>query len=265
MGSVSLPAPPQYSGEQNIDDWLTWSQRFTHFLTGSGITDEKQKKSLLLFLVGPKVNDIYKLSANDADNYDAVVTNITNYLTPKKNLAFERYMFKKMERNHDEQIADYILRLRKVSTKCGFDNYNEEHALADQIIQSCGSDDLRKILLKESVGKVLSVEEITQSIILHETAAKQSNMMQSPDSSSTSDFDSTNALWSKKSTRFQKPQYHNARRNVETDRESCRFCGLDKHENVSQCPARGTKFKPNTAKQQNQPCAYCGFARVHHH
>ena len=104
--------------------WDTWLEGFKLFITASGITNVEQKKAMLLHMAGKEVREIYRAMPPNADaqedNYEAVVRKLDEYFKPKKNLSYERYVFKKAEQLEEEDTASYITRLRRLAESCEY-------------------------------------------------------------------------------------------------------------------------------------------------
>ena len=77
--------------------WDTWKEDFTLFVTASGITNVEQKRALFLHMAGKEVKEIYRTMATAGETYENMITKLDDYFTPKKNLTYERYIFKKTE------------------------------------------------------------------------------------------------------------------------------------------------------------------------
>ena len=71
------------------------------------------------------------------DKFNDVVEKLNDYFQPKKNVTFERYVFKQAKRIKGENIIDYITCLRILAETCEFNNDNEE--IRDQFVTSCYS------------------------------------------------------------------------------------------------------------------------------
>ena len=96
--------------------WDTWKEDFTLFVTASGITNVEQKRALFLHMAGKEVKEIYRTMATAGETYENMITKLDDYFTPKKNLTYERYIFKKTEQLVSEDSITYITRLRRLGT-----------------------------------------------------------------------------------------------------------------------------------------------------
>ena len=239
--SLTIPAPTPLPSdmEPTLEDWKKWKKAFDNFIIASDITVDARKKALLQVLAGPKINDIID-SFSEADlpgncTSTTMLAKIEEYLTPKKNLSFERYVFRQMKKADDETFNAYILRLSQAATRCGFDDYSPDQAIVDQIIENCENRELRRILLKESAGKKLDLTTVRQVTALHESTTKQSEMMQQNDLPPTGfPEEHLNTLNTGQTSRYKPRGSRSSNTGV-----SCSNCGYNKHNSSKECPARG--------------------------
>lgn len=72
---------------------------------------------------------------------------LTKNFQPKKNITYERYVFKQAVQLKDESSINFITRLRGLAESCNFTDPGQ--AVKDQFISSCSSTRLRQKLLRE--------------------------------------------------------------------------------------------------------------------
>ena len=135
---ANIPAVEQFIVEAestNLDKkWKNWLEDFTLYLDATGITQDAQRKAFLLHLNGKNVKNIYRSLQDSEDKFHDVVQKLNDYFQPKKNVTFERYVFKQ---------AKHIL-----SETCEFHDENEE--IRDHFVTYCCSKSLKQKLLKET-------------------------------------------------------------------------------------------------------------------
>ena len=216
--------------------WTKWVQRFGNYTTAMNITGDGRLKALLLHLAGERVHDIYDTLAAADDNYEATKTKLSGYFSPKKNIQYQVYIFRKSTQEPGENLDSYHTRLRMLAKTCEFADVDAE--IKTQIIQSCTSSRLRRKALREPEltlallldhGRTLELSEMQASGIERGAAA------------------SVNALEQK---RYQKSSRWPDKRS--TSNTQCRNCG-GKYPHDGECPAK------------NKECGACGklnhFAR----
>ena len=143
--------------------WATWKDDFNLFVVASGITNNEQKKALLLHMAGKEVKEIYRSSnsANVEENFDAIIGRLDAYFVPNKNLSYERYVFKKAQQLSTEDSTTYITRLRTLADCC---EYSEmENEISDHFVATCRSNKLRKTLLREQNLILTKLQEISRN------------------------------------------------------------------------------------------------------
>ena len=122
---ISLPSFPEFQlqPDNNVGQrWEKYLKRFERLLTGLGITNNARKRALLLHFSGQEVDDIFDTLADtgDDDNYDKAKKSLTDYFSPKRNVAFEVFQFRKATQAPDETIDTYQTRLRQLAKTCDF-------------------------------------------------------------------------------------------------------------------------------------------------
>lgn len=124
--------------------WADWLVRFKRSMIAFDIKGPARQKALLLYLAGPEVERIFStLSAvGDEDDYDTTEAKLTAHFSPKKNLLYERHVFRQASQANDETIDQFYTRLRHLSLTCGFNNADEE--IKTQLVERCQSSRLRR-------------------------------------------------------------------------------------------------------------------------
>ena len=97
--SINIPCLEPFIIENNTSSnfdklWIRWRDDLDLYLMASGITSDDQKKALLLHLGGSDVKEIYRGIQRQGDKYKDMVTSLDGYFKPKKNVTYERYLFK---------------------------------------------------------------------------------------------------------------------------------------------------------------------------
>ena len=83
------------------------SQRaFNLYVTGKGVSNDTQKRALLLLVAGMDVQEIYFTIAGDGEdvNFEATLQVIDNYFIPEWNIPFERHMFRQILQEGGETV-----------------------------------------------------------------------------------------------------------------------------------------------------------------
>ena len=147
----NLPAIEAFpvQGSAVSQRWSSWKQRLEYYLAAANITDTKQRRALLLHLSGIEVQELFQTLDNTGEDYDAAIKVLDEQFLVKKNIAFERHVFRQTMQNVGESIDNYVMRLKSMVKSCEFDKYSNDEAIKDQLIDKCTSKRLRRSLLKE--------------------------------------------------------------------------------------------------------------------
>lgn len=169
---IATPGIFKVIGEQNLcTTWDQYLKRFDYFVKASNITKDEQKRALLLHVSGTEVQDVFESLGDTGTTFDAAVQKLTDYFRPKKNVAFERHLFRQARQEHGETMDNFIVRLSKLSVSCDFPQ--KEDMIRDQIIDQCRSTELRKKLLAEANLTLDKAQTIARTFELSESHAKQ--------------------------------------------------------------------------------------------
>ena len=81
--------------ESNLaQQWKKWKQSFEFYLGGSGTDDDSHMIALLLHYAGPNVQDIFMHLEDTGTTCKAAMDALTNHSGTKKNVVFERHVFR---------------------------------------------------------------------------------------------------------------------------------------------------------------------------
>ena len=133
--------------------WEKYVNRLKNLITALDIKNAERQKALLLHYVGEETNDIFDTltvsePADGETVFDTAVNAITSYLKPKRNIAYEEYLFRQAKQEKGETIMAYCTRLKQLAKTCEFTNTDRE--IKSQIIQNCQSTKLRRKALTDS-------------------------------------------------------------------------------------------------------------------
>ena len=142
------------------------------YLTAAGITDNGQKRALLLYRVGDNVRDIFE-TVNEVDvpggnvgTYQAAGAALNTYFCPKTNKHFERHIFRSCAQDSTETIHKYVTRLCTLAETCQFHDKSEE--IVDQVIEKCTSQaiitKLRKLFCRYGTTQELITDHGPQFV-----------------------------------------------------------------------------------------------------
>ena len=91
-------------------EWEKWKKRFQYHVAVAGLSDNKQKRAVLLQLIGPAGQEIFETLLNTGDDYESAIASLDSYFIRKKNLVYKRYNFLSTRQNSAETIKVYLTR-----------------------------------------------------------------------------------------------------------------------------------------------------------
>ena len=89
------PFDPLSEPSSLSQQWKTWTKRFQTYLAAMNITDDKQKRALLLYQAGPEMQEIFETLSETGDDYTTTQTKLDEYFSLKKNVDYEIFQFRK--------------------------------------------------------------------------------------------------------------------------------------------------------------------------
>ena len=108
---------------------------------------------------------------NVGATYKSAMDALNNHFEPKKNVAFERHVFRQAIQGTNKPSINFVTRLRKLASTCEFADENSE--IRDQFIDNCFSNLLRRLLLLEPnltleqvIGKAQAMELVEKQLII---------------------------------------------------------------------------------------------------
>ena len=164
--TLHLPAIPPFSVTSDQTTlgqcWSKWVKGLEYFLVASNITDKKQRRAVLLHLAGPEVQTVFETLSGTGDDYATALAKLTEYFEPKKNIPFERHLFRQAAQGPTENMDSYVTRLRSLAKSCEYGNVDE--MIRDQVVDKCASNSLRRRLLRETDLTLDGLLQIARSI-----------------------------------------------------------------------------------------------------
>ena len=136
---------------QNLSQrWKKWKRAFNLYVTGKGVSNDAQKRALLLHVAGMDVQEIYFTLAGEGEgtDFEATLKVLDDYFVPKANIPFERHLFRQISQENGETVDQFVCRLRQRAATCEF-GANEGDYIRDQLIDRCYSSHLRRKFLEK--------------------------------------------------------------------------------------------------------------------
>ena len=148
---LDLPAIPPFSVSETsslAQCWGKWTKSLDYYIRASGISDQKQKRAILLHLAGPDVQEIFETLPDTGEDYKTALEKLNEHFNPSKNIPFERHVFRQATQGPEESIDAFVTRLRTLARTCQFDT-SLDRMIRDQVIEKCVPNAFRRCLLRE--------------------------------------------------------------------------------------------------------------------
>lgn len=252
------PKPFDFKDEGNCAvDWQNWLRSFEIFASANQIESAILKRDWLLHHAGPKVQNIYFNLPEDTeeekskrcgplitgfvpfekDPYTETVFKLQNFFAPKRNLSYERHIFRKMKQAKNERIDSFVMKLRAQAVRCEFEA-NTDDNIKDQITTGCESNTLRRKILErgdDNLDTIMKIARVTEAV-----AEQQKEFVhRSDDSSKIDDNENTEKAdvcrIDNRKIMGNRNNFNKTNSNIE-----CARCGWKGHRaSDDKCPAKG--------------------------
>ena len=128
---ATLPSFPAFdiTDDQNSSSrWKKWLQRFENFIVALDIKDNTRKRAMLLHYAVDGVQDIFDTLSDtgEAKDYKCAKDKLSEYFSPKINIAYETYKFRQAKQLAGETLDSYHVRLRHLAATCDFPDVERE-------------------------------------------------------------------------------------------------------------------------------------------
>ena len=159
---VILPPPKEFQPCTEpttlASRWKKWKSSFTYFINATGMLSDAQKRSTLLHLLGEETQEIFETFEDTGTSLTDALAKLDEHFIPRRNVTYERSIFRKSTQTADETADQFCTRLRKLALHCEYTDVNTE--LRDHFVSTCKSSKLRKRLLTEvnlTLDKTLTI------------------------------------------------------------------------------------------------------------
>lgn len=110
---------------------------FNIYMTANGLHQKSDeiKVAIFLKLIGEEGIDVFnnfKLSQENQKKYEVMVKKFDEYLLPKKNIIYERFLFYKRVQESNEPVDNFVKELKKLAQNCEFGD--EQDMIRDKLV-----------------------------------------------------------------------------------------------------------------------------------
>ena len=114
-----------------------WKRSFASYLTGKGVTDDKQKRALLLHAAGVDAQIYFTMvSEEEIFSFNTTMKALDEYFVPKSTVPFERHFFKQIAQASYETVDQFVCRLQQGAASCDFGVLQDDY-VHHQVIDKC--------------------------------------------------------------------------------------------------------------------------------
>ncbi|PFX21225.1 Gag-Pro-Pol polyprotein [Stylophora pistillata] len=147
--------------------WQRWLKSFSVYADSKGLliqvdkADNKtQRRALFLHSASEAVQEVFETlhDTGEAKDYEKAVQALSDYFTPKVNSTYQNHLFRSMEQEDGETVAQFVTRLRHVVKECEYGD-QADNQIRGQVLQRCKSHELRKKLLEKGKKDVNFVRD----------------------------------------------------------------------------------------------------------
>ena len=219
--------------------WRRWMKSFCLYADSKGLiiqadkADNKvQRRALLLHSAGEDVQEIFETLADTggAVEYEKAEKALNDYFIPKINSTFQNHVFRSMEQQDGETVAQFVTRLKQVVKDCDYGDQSDNQ-IRDQVVQRCKSHELRRKLLEK--GEKLTLALLLTTAATHEAVQSQLQSMEGGKHTVNSIRDSRRDTQERK-----------GKESTKGLKQACYRCGTVGHFGRDpNCPARGKTCK----------------------
>lgn len=165
--------------ERHLEVWLEAFKDYKRF--AKPYTEEESKKdptldvALFLHLAGLEVRALAANLSHDGTLSD-IVEAIRLYICPATNVVVERNKFFSLVQEPGEELAQFVVRLKRQASKCAFSDETvdtfDNQMIRDQLIKGLKTESVRVALLKEESLCLKTAERIAASMISAEEGCR---------------------------------------------------------------------------------------------
>ena len=161
-----------------------WLKSFCLYADSKGLilqadsADNKvQRRTSLLHSAGEDVQEIFETLADTcaAADYAKAEKALNDYFIPKVNSTYQNHVFRSMEQQDGETVAQFVTRLKQVVKDCDYGDQSDNQ-IRDQVVQRCKSHALRRKLLEK--GENLTLALLLATAATHEAVQSQLGSME---------------------------------------------------------------------------------------
>lgn len=156
--------------DPEAETFENYTERLENFLKINSIKEE-DKVGYFISIMGPRLYSTLKnllLPKSPGEtSFRDILKVLKAHYWPKRNVAYERFLFNKRNQKEGETIANYAIQLKQLASTCNFETFLED-ALRDRFICGLRSSLIQSKLLAE--GDSLTFDKALEMALVVENA-----------------------------------------------------------------------------------------------
>ena len=216
--------------------WRTFKEDFGFYMLSAGFKkrDDDEKIALLINTGGTELKRVYNSLTWDnptvtvpdqSQVYAKVIEILDDYFHVRKNVLSSRKIFSEMSQNADENLEQFITRIRTLAKDCDYSETEQPKQMRDRLVFGCRAEDLREKFFREEYEK-LTFEKALSITSAYCSAKRQLAACRE---------DNVHAI----QERYQKKVNKGQGEERDTYYNECIFCGKKHKWGKDNCPAYG--------------------------
>ena len=261
-GQVNLPQYPEFHITEDPDissKWEDWLEGFESMLGAMSVTEQKNRRTMLLYYMGGSTRKVVKRLDNigqdtDEDCYEKIITALNNHFTPKLNRVYGMNMLQQVRQRPGETIDNYLVRVKEKIAAIQIDKLNKDQIIElitlTHLVNYCSNKSVKHKAIRDD----LSLDNFLKTARAAERAEIQLKDMENRENPSGS------VNWIKKEydkNRSSSDDYGKQRRGRSPFRRS-----FQRRKSRSQNRRRFSN-SPHPKKNMNKSCFRCGGSYPH--
>ena len=164
----------------NEDDWNTYIEQLEFFFEANRISDESQRKAILLSSCGITTYKLFKRLTTPSKpgdkSFDELKQLMLHHQNPRPNMTAERLKFSSRVRNASESVSMFVAELWKLTEYCEYgESLND--VLRERLVCGINHERTQQRLLSE--GSTLTLEKALDIALSLESTISQTAVIQS--------------------------------------------------------------------------------------
>jgi len=154
MDKIPVPLTLDLLASNKSNSWKMFYQKWKNYEVATDLNEKSDEKRVatLLAVIGDDALKVYNTfqweDVSQAVNYADVISKFEAYCNPKKNIAYERYIFNLRKQRESEKIDDFVTDLKSLASSCEFGAL-EESLIRDKLILGIRDSKMRESMLRE--------------------------------------------------------------------------------------------------------------------